>query len=262
MKEIINKIQGDFFSILIPGFYLLVALITILLSFSNDQFNLIFCSWDELKKLCHNWNSYWPLYFFLFFIAYLLGHILRAFPVKKADKICKNLFFWTTTKNSLDRIYYTTNFPYHKALSRVLSNLQDNQNNIISKEIFSLPEKKNLHSAFNFFKATLCAESTSSFLYTQTFEARVRLFAGIFWSGCCSILLYLFFGIYAIHSNDGSWTLFHSCFLTVSIIITLLIGMQLPRVRGQEVEYVFLSYLSYVVNKPNIGNVLFKLQNI
>ncbi|KPA09447.1 membrane protein [Candidatus Magnetomorum sp. HK-1] len=151
MKEIINKIQGDFFSILIPGFYLLVAVITISISLSSDHLNLVFCSWNEFKKFCYNWNNYWPLYFFLFFVSYLFGHILRAFPVKNADKLCKRIFFWTTTENSLDRIYYTTNFPYYKALSRVLSNLQ---NNLISKDVFSLPDKKNLHSAFNFFKAT------------------------------------------------------------------------------------------------------------
>ena len=246
MKEIINKINGDIFSIMLPGLYLLLVFITIVLS--NKNFHNLY-TWNNLLELCKNWNNYWPLYLLAFFLSYLLGQVFRAIPVKNAEKICKKLFYWTTTEGSLDRIYYTTKFPYRRAMLRIISNLHDNG---FPKNIFSLPDKK-LHTAFNYFKVTLCAESTNLFIYTQMLEARVRLFSGIFWAGSISVILFILLGCYAtIDFENIFWSYFHTYFLITSILITILIGMQLPRVRGQEVEYVFLSYLTYLVNKkPN-----------
>jgi hypothetical protein len=45
--------------------------------------------------------------------------------------------------------------------------------------------------------------------------------------------------------TSGQMLRFHSGLIVSSTIIFILLGGQLPRVRGQEVEYAFLSYLSY-----------------
>ena len=64
-------------------------------------------------------------------------------------------------------------------MSRLLENLRENN---FPRDIFEVPSKSTIHTAFNYFKTVLCAESPNVFAYTQALEARVRLFAGMFWS--------------------------------------------------------------------------------
>lgn len=244
MKEMLERIKGDFFSIMAPGFHLLVALLILILS-SSAKYNK-YLDVNHLMNSAINLNSYWPLYILAVFLAYLFGNFLRAIPVRNADNLCKKLFSWTAgKKSSLVAIYYSDSFPYHSALTRLLDNLRANG---FPKDLFSVPDKSTVHTAFNFFKTVLCAESPSAFEYTQTLESRVRLFAGMFWSSCVAIAISLILGILALISTSSvTWSPFHTGLLFASLAVAVLLGGQLPRVRGQEVEYVFLAYLAYLV---------------
>lgn len=249
MNEILNKIKGDFFSIMAPGFYLLVVLVI----FMSSLFGKMNCEYlkniiiPNLSTESIKLNDYWPLYLLVVFISYLFGEFLKAIPVKNAENICKKIFYIKPyiammSLKGLDNIYYTKDFPYHDALKSILNSLQENG---YSKDVFSLPES-GLHTFYNFMKAVLCSQSPNAFVYTQVYEYRVRLFSGMFWSSLFGIFFCIINGIFLLFISKAVWTPIHTGLIISSIIICILLGGQLPRVRGQEVEYVFLSYLSNI----------------
>ncbi len=257
MDAILNKIKGDFFSIMTPGFYILIIMVSAFISFypgTETCFN-----WNGLLQIVKEWKAYWPLYLFAVFIVYLIGSFLRAIPISTADKICKLIFSGMLKKKmskveiqeksakNLVTIYYNYPFPYHPAWERLFSYLQGN---CFEEGAFNLPDRKDMHASYNFFKSVLCSYVPNAFAYTQTLEARVRLFAGMFWSGLLGIAVFSMLGI--LHFNNLIqivWSTTHLMIVGMSFLICVLFGGQLPRVRGQEVEYVFYSYLAYATKR-------------
>lgn len=243
MKEILNKIKGDFFSIMAPGSHLLATLIIFVGSVSDKYKEYL--KFDLITEQSVKLNDYWPLYILAIFLAYLLGNFLHVIPVGNADEICKKLFSWMAGKNVLVAKYYSDNFPYHSTLTKFLEYLQANG---FPKDLFSVPSEDSLYTEFKFFKTVLCAELPAVFEYTQALENRVRLFAGMFWSSCTGIVACVALGILSLFPTTGiSWSTCHTLLLITSIVVGFLLGVQLPRARGQEVEYVYLGYLSYLV---------------
>ncbi len=245
MDKILDKIKGDFFAIMAPGFYTLIILMTIAVSTID---NGSYFEWEKISKSFDCGNKYWPMILLGIFLSYLLGNFLRAIPVRIADKYCKKLFSWTSKNNDLVKIYYQEDFPYHTALSNLLENLRKNG---FPEEIFYVPLPETVHTVYNYFKAVICSESPGAFSFTQALEARVRLFAGMFWSAffgfvTCISLLYIEIFIKNIEVHG-----FVICLGVASLIIAGLLGGQLPRVRGQEVEYVFYSYLAFIAKSEN-----------
>jgi len=240
------------------------------------------------------------MYLFAFFLVYLIGHALRAIPVEYAEKESKKLlcdlckikrFFKKCSesnciecckKNGLAKHFFFKNekFPYGNALKTIIKNLN---NKGFPEEIFSFSnmnlfslnktkksnnptdeELEHLHIPFNFFKVTLCAESANTFIYTQTLEARVRLFAGMFWAGIGNLFLFSLSIFIIILCNESlDYLVWIIIFSILTILITLIIAFRFPWIRGQEVEYVFLSYLALLskqfyqsrfINEYNVNN--------
>jgi hypothetical protein len=246
---------------------------------------------------------------FIFFLVYLIGQALRAIPVAITEKCCKQLHcnlicsqderkcneIKLCRKNEgLAKYYYYKNekFPYSRALNEILKKL-DNSEEIVSYSFSNLFSPENIddndlyYIYFNLFKVSLCAESANTFLYTQKFEERVRLFAGLFWAGIINFILVnisilpnhlliipnLLIFICLIFLNISwkqinSWILLcayivslliASCyisypflgFLIIILSLLLIIIYQFSWIRGQEVFHVFLSYLSLLIHRKN-----------
>jgi len=242
MKEIFERIKGDFFSVMAPGFHLLVVFL--ILGISLAWKDPVAIDIHEVFSPTKEIYSYWPNFIIATFLAYLFGHFLRAIPIQSADKLCKKLFRWVA-KLSRPRsaLYYSTDFPYHKALTLLLEDLQADG---YPKTCFSMPAEHTINTDFKFFKIVLCTESINAFEFTQSLENRVRLFAGMFWSSCLAVIGCLILGGSILLFGHGNWLPIHSFLAVGSLISGILLGSQLPRVRGQEVEYVFLAYLSHL----------------
>ncbi|MBI3418380.1 MAG: hypothetical protein HY043_24080 [Verrucomicrobia bacterium] len=131
---------------------------------------------------------------------------------------------------------------------------------VLVDERLLLPEKEanetasqdesRLHDIFNFWKMVLCQEAESAFLFTQELEARVRLFAGMFWAGAVGLAITLvgsflvamnFFGIHLIKPD---WCKPLALLTGLSLILCALFGSQLRRVRKHEVRQLFTAYLA------------------
>jgi hypothetical protein len=168
-------------------------------------------SFQILEKQKKNFDSGITL-LFVFFLVYLIGLSLRSIPVAITEKFCKMLHCTFSCckdekdcndkkccckKTGLAKYYYFKgeDFPYSQALNKILEKLLYSEN-LLSSSISTLFPLENIcdknlyYIYFNFFKVTLCAESTNTFNFTQSLETRVRLFAGLFWA--CVVNLFLF----------------------------------------------------------------------
>ena len=243
--SVFTKLKDDYLAVTAPGFHILIVASILFLSFASQGEPTTV--WTLTEPFVKRWKDYWPLYLVIIFLVYLLGYFIRAIPVRKADKICKKLFAFGEKKGSLSEHYYRSSFPYYDALDRLLKGLRSSG---YPEEVFTLPPKDSIHTTYNFFKSVLCSSSPNSFYYTQALESRVRLFSGMFWSGLLGTLGLLTYGAIVLYSVlPLKWELAHSIVLFFSAFISILFGSQLPRIRGQEVEYVFLSYLAHIADR-------------
>ncbi|MGA2542181.1 MAG: hypothetical protein ABSG78_11560 [Verrucomicrobiota bacterium] len=106
------------------------------------------------------------------------------------------------------------------------------------------------HSAYNFWKAELCRESTTAFEYTQELEGRVRLFATMIWGSFLGLLA----GVMGLLLNakgllGPDWAVVMVIMVILSAVICYIFGSYLRRVRGQEVASVFLAYVSLILDR-------------
>jgi len=227
-------------------------------------------------------ESHWPISVGLLFFAYLTGNVLRALPVNRADAICaiwaepgSNVFLrfvrrilvrfcrknrptrrprlWPLIRNlrrsPFQQDLNKRNFPYPVMLNTQVSMLTGNG---VPLGGFTTPEGRSLHTMYNFWKAVLAGAKTGNFEQVQEQEARVRLFANMYWAGFLSMFpLSMGVALSVIHIFDRSWLWPMLAAFTISLVLAFTIGSQVRRVRGQEVFSVFMAYVALRTGNGN-----------
>ena len=103
---------------------------------------------------------------------------------------------------------------------------------------------------FNYWKDILCVNSIEGFIYYQTFETRVRLFAGYYWASWSGIIggCYIMLKEQTI-SHDIGFPLF-----LISLVLIITFGSNFRRVRRQEARALLLIYSAYMQKKNEKTN--------
>ncbi|NIM16139.1 MAG: hypothetical protein GTO45_29400 [Candidatus Aminicenantes bacterium] len=231
---VFSRVKTDFFAIFVPGAYVFSIILFVYLAITHEDANIsishrIESVFDELK-------DYWPLTLIIFIICYLIGILIRSFRVSIADELCKKIFsrFTRFKKGKWNITFYKSSFPYPAILEKLIQHLTESK---LVKRI-KLPDEEYLDSAYQFWKLSICSELPDVFSYTQTLESTVRLFAGMFWAGLLGII-----GSIVILVARLSWWKLDLLLFSISLIISTIFGMNIRRVRGREVSYVFIAYL-------------------
>jgi hypothetical protein len=235
---VLSRVRTDFFAILVPGSFVLIILASISLAFTHrDPAEGII---QRVKPFFDVLKNYWPLVLILLIIAYLAGNIIRAVRVNLADMLSKKLFA-NLAKREWLKVGYESAFPYPAVLEKM-------KNELIESKLladFSLPEEKNLHNVYNYWKMVICLESQEVFTRIRNAESVVRLFVGMFWAGFIGVLGYLIILAGCLFNViiRYVWLEYAIVMLAISIVILVTFGMNIRRVRAQEVGFVFMGYL-------------------
>ena len=235
---VLSRVKNDSVAILVPGSFVLLIIISVYLALTHkDQSSGII---KRIAPFFKVFTDYWPLFLVLFIIAYLVGILIRAIRVNLADMLSKKIFE-KFNRSKWIRLGYESEFPYPVILEDVKKELLES--NMISS--YSLPNEKNLHNVYNFWKMIICLESQDVFSHIQNLESIVRLFVGMFWSGFIGVIGYLITlgGCLLNKIIRDVWLDFTLVMLVVSVIILIMFGMNIRRVRVQEVVVLFMAYL-------------------
>lgn len=214
MFDRIEKI--DFFAVLPAGFFVFVVLFIDYQAFLSPDAFLGKSIWNPVLNLAEAVGSKPVTLALILFVCYLLGSSLRAFPVKWVERITPP---------------FRIEFPYPEKLNNVIKELASNCKACDFELERSPIINNNVEmTVFNYWKDTLCIGAHDAFAYYQTFEARTRFFAGMFWSGCIGIVggtAVLFFrGVSELPDKYIPFVL--------SVILVAIFGGQFRRVRVQE----------------------------
>jgi len=238
-STILSQVKGDFFAILIPGFYTLTTIISEFLAFTQTP-----QSFDVFKRLGAYFKilkDYWPLIFVIFIAAYLLGILLRSIRVNRSDRTTGKVFEKLPFRESWTKLGYRSEFPYPTMLDTVKKELEKSE----QVSSFVIPPPECLHNTYNYWKLVICSESEAMFNYISNLEATVRLFVGMFWAGFIGVVGYVVILIGCL-CNDviktEMWN-YSIVMLITSIIIMLMFGMNIRRTRVQETMNVFMAFL-------------------
>jgi len=93
---------------------------------------------------------------------------------------------------------------------------------------------------FNYWKDALCVNSTEGFIYYQTFEIQVRLFAGMIWAAWCGFLISICIVYFSYRTalELGS----------ISLIVLVVFGYNFHKLRLQEAMALMLLFTSSAQN--------------
>lgn len=226
MFDRIEKI--DFFAVLPAGLYVFVVLvIDYHACLSPDVFS-DGTIWSPILSLADNAGSRPVILALVIFVCYLLGSSLRALPVKWVEAVTPP---------------FRTEFPYPQKLGKLLDNLKSG----LKESEFNADGAPYIGdnitmSVFNYWKDTLCIEARQAFIYYQTFEARTRFFAGMFWAGCIGTVG----GMPAFFHTAGDRLPDKSIILIFSLLIVAVFGGQFRRVREQESAVLFTLFTVHI----------------
>jgi hypothetical protein len=218
--SIFTKIsKRDFFILLPPGFYIfMVANICFIATTEPQTLNELF--WrlsDHVKKEP-------ALLIFVLFACYLIGNIIRAIPVHLAERSIPP---------------FANRFPFCKHLKEVAKSLTDlaEASNLTPEK---MPDISNgiSREVYLYWMKVLCINSADGFEYIQTFETRVRLFAGMIWASWIGLICGTYTLLIALHTYPYAGI----GVLLASMSMLLTFGVNFRRVRKQESEALFLTY--------------------
>jgi len=212
----------DFFAVLPTGFYILIVGVIVCISNSETQ-----SFWEPLNIFIEEIDKNPSLLILVFFAAYLAGSIIRALKVRWVEYFIPP---------------FRITFPNNETIAKVLAELKGNAA-VASLKTDKLPaiDKPVTTVVFNYWKDVLCVNNPVAFDYYESYEARARFFAGMFWAGVLGVFGAIVLAIRMGGIDQGTtWFLF-----TVSAIILLTFGSQFRSVRDQEVTVLLSIYVAY-----------------
>ncbi len=213
--------RSEFLSVLPPGLFVLTAAFAAANVQSSQQ-----TLWAFLSNFAVQIQNAPLLLLFLLLGSYLLGSVLRALPVNWVERLVPP---------------FGVQFPYPTVIEDVLKTFLQNQS-LTGHDVTSIPSINGqlpMH-VFNFWKDVLCVSSPGAFEYYQTFETRVRLFAGLTWASSVGVLCA---GVAAVRLETVSSPLALAIFL-LSAMMLVAFGLNFRRVRRQEVRVLFMLYVA------------------
>jgi hypothetical protein len=247
----------DFLAIVVPGFYLLANFWLVVLALNHPDGESL---WTAVQEAVRAPTENWTVFLGIILASYLLGSLVRAIPVNHADELWRVLgwlagYLPPATRTEWSKIDW---FPYREVLQETLSHVEKcravgvaDPDRACLRNVVS-GDGKQLHTAYNYWKVAICDTAPGAFEFTQELESRVRLFAGMFWAGGLgAVLLVGGFLVTAARGFGIDWG-FVAVF-GVSLLIAAAFGANIGRVRREEVRYVFLTYLVYLLGGQSPG---------
>jgi len=215
----ISKIgKVEFFAVMPSGFYVLN--IAFILLYEEAWTQPADSLWDHISPLADLTKENPVILIFILFGSYLLGSILRAIPVGWSERVSK--------------LGVPSKFPYQARLETVRTHLE-NTGCFYTQDtcdLFIQGDTDSIHSVFNHWKDILCVNCPEAFDYYRAFEARTRFFSNMFLAGLTGLIGALIMIGRTDNLRYGpAWYL-----LGISLIIIVPFGLQLKRVRLQEVK--------------------------
>ena len=211
----------EFFAVLPAGFLILVVICVVTdLSFSVHT-EPVFLG-DRLQHMVVEVQDKPGMMLFVLFGAYLCGSVLRVLPVKWVERIIPP---------------FKSVFPATEKIIEFRHVLRENPA-AFHHDLTDLPEVPEIipMAVFNHWKNLVCMNSSEGFRLYQSFEARSRFFAGMFWAGFFGIAGWVWLVVYS-EMVQGRWHL-----LIPSVILVIVFGSQFRRVRAQESLVLFSVY--------------------
>lgn len=240
----------DLFGVLMPGFFMLATVAFVFLDISKGrEGSSVVEALQQLAAPLEHWASV-PV---VLFMSYLLGSIPRAFVVATADNLCakvrRRLLVMAGRKlqdarNSWRRSLLTAKFfPYPKAMRCTLAELLKHRE--ASKHVVRIgkEDRPGIMAVFDYWKLVLCMREPRAFAYIQMLEARVRFFVGMFWAGIVGTGSAVVGAVVGSKSTD--WLMAFACMFVLSGLITVVFGMRLRFVRGEEACQVLSAYVAH-----------------
>lgn len=233
-KKIVGQFtRSDLFSVLPTGFYVFMVVYSCVI-LESPTGNSLGTLWSVLSLLALRLQEQPVLLIFLLFACYLLGSIFRALPVRWAE-------------NTIPP--FTTQFPNPEVIRNVIEALNDHAE-LTKHDKKNIPnvEKTVPIDVFNYWKNVLCVNTVEGFEYYQSFETRVRLFAGIIWAAWCGMLASIF-----IFVRSGN--ILHGVgipLFAISFILIIFFGSNFRRVRCQEVK-ALITIFTALLQKNTLG---------
>lgn len=251
-ESVISRIGSDLFAILVPGTYVLISLSTFgITAYScfvpSDPFNVV----SEINAVA---SSKWTSALTIAMLAYLIGQVIHSYPVDRAQRT------WAFILHRLRiEVDNSEQFPYYGTIRAQYDELCARNPLIpfidlptveppvqpIGAPVDQPQEQPKVYPFFNYWKLSVCCEEPPLYAIILHAEARVRLYAGVFWSGVFGILFAaISLAIAYVWEMSLAWVMLLELQFVLSLVFARMFGMQLRRVRELEVKAVFLSYLT------------------
>lgn len=244
----------EFFGVLLPGLYVMSAIGFAFVSAGARDWGTL----SSKLKAALAVDPKWLPTIAVLFASYIMGSMVRAFPVDSVDRRIGGLVRWIRGLNpkkdkenaqgSMLYLLYGSDFPYqpwlehHHALI-VTTQKYLNSSAAVQESLKTgiLPGDFRLHVVFDFWKAWLYAVEPDAGSHIQESEARTRMFCGMFWA--CIIA-------FIVSAVGSIWS--HMCWVSacVSALIVIMCAWRLRHIRGEEARQIFFSY---IVNESRKG---------
>ncbi len=229
----------DFFSVLVPGFYIVLSVTLFVTWLVGVQSLTETRSW--LKELTG--PETWFLSALVLLGSYVVGTVVRAISVTRIERIC---IWWKRPRPSTFRIQ--ADFPYWTDLLENLKRIRNHRSLLKGKpeEATSCPTV-----FFDYMKMVLCTCCPEAFAYTQSLEARVRFAAGILLGSFLSTFLMIVpFSLMVLAIRRGlpwprEWFIAVVVLLVLSVVLWIILAGLFRRIRFEEANQVFLAYLAH-----------------
>ena len=223
----------DFFGVLVPGFFIIAS---VGFSWAAVQST---SAWELLGRILDHFagQPQWYAIAVVVGSAYLLGSVVRAFPVWKLDTPLANLFGVFARKGKSERMrrLYATPYPYPTLLAYDIEELR--KSGCISAwnrgPSFS---DSHAHVAIDYCKEYASLKSAAAHNRITGAEARTRMFFGMFCAAAIGALTSTLFALLTRNTLPFMW-----CALSLGFV--LLFGQRLRFVRGHEARMILYAYL-------------------
>lgn len=223
----------DFFGVLVPGFFIIASV-----GFSWAA-ALSASAGALLERILKHFagQPQWYAIAVVVGTAYLLGSVVRAFPVWRLDTPLAKFFGVFVGKSSSKRmrLLYERPYPYPTLLAYDLKQLRSG-GCISSANRGPAFGDIHAHIAIDYCKEYAASKSAPAANRIQEVEARTRMFFGMFCAAVVGALISTVFAAWARSALPLIW-----CGLSFGF--ALLFGQRLRFVRGHEARMIFYAYL-------------------
>lgn len=231
-RTTLNKISKvEFFAVLPAGTYVMLSIYLYFVSVDSNNSTTL---WHEFKLLIELTHSQPTALLLLVFCSYLLGSVLRAIPVSYAEKLMDAFRKDVET------------FPYPDHTKGIISRLNDKSDIAnIKTSVNPNLDKEVCKNVYNYWKDVVCIRTPTAFSHYQEFESRTRFFSSMCMAGVVGIIVsgvILFENLHSLHTPAVYLLILSTC-------VTLAYGLNIKRVRGQEVSTLTGLYIAHIQNK-------------